>query len=588
MTNQRRYRLRALVVLVAGFLAITPSGPAAPGQSMPDDGPRMAFWRERMRRADSLLSAGAIGPAIDELEELRGSPPVRARSEDYPRVLMMLARAYAWWGDIDRSIERVAEALALGYPALREIATGEDFVLVRLDERFARLVAEAQARTAPWERLWKPSLAVDRWRDTLAPELRAAGVSALWSAAKHSYAWFERLGESSWDSLHVATLREALATPSTLAYYRVLQRMAARLGDAHTMVEIPPELVDSLDYAPPVRTSLVDGRALVTAVLAPGRSADRIAVGDEIVAVDGLTVARHVAERIEPWVSASSPQDRTVRCYDDLLLSGPADSRVILTLLGADGVTREVSLERAWCRTDLQGRSAIDIRRLAGNVGYIGIDSFDDEYIVSLVDRSLERISDASAVIIDLRRNAGGHTLLAFEVLGRFIGGTFETHQWETPVYRAYFHARGRPVEWYREPAGFQAGTRPAVYSRPVVLLVGARTMSAAEHFAVAFDFARRGVIVGEPTAGSTGHSLAVALPGGGRARITTTRDYYPDGTAFNGSGVVPAVTIRTTRDDVRCGRDGVLDAALLVARSLIDRSAARSAGPGTGGEDAQ
>ena len=94
-------------------------------------------------------------------------------------------------------------------------------------------------------------------------------------------------------------------------------------------------------------------------------------------------------------------------------------------------------------------------------------------------------------------------------------------------------------------------------------VLTSARTYSAAEDFAVAFDTMQRGRIVGEATGGSTGQPLIVALPGGAMARICTKRDTYSDGREFVGVGVQPEVVVHPTVADFRAGRDTVLEAAL-------------------------
>jgi len=96
-----------------------------------------------------------------------------------------------------------------------------------------------------------------------------------------------------------------------------------------------------------------------------------------------------------------------------------------------------------------------------------------------------------------------------------------------------------------------------------VVVLTSAHTYSAAEDFAVVFDAMKRGKIVGEPSGGSTGQPLVIALPGGGSARICTKHDRYPDGKEFVGVGIQPDIVVRPTVADFRAGRDTVLDAAI-------------------------
>ena len=102
-------------------------------------------------------------------------------------------------------------------------------------------------------------------------------------------------------------------------------------------------------------------------------------------------------------------------------------------------------------------------------------------------------------------------------------------------------------------------------------VLTSARTYSAAEDFAVAFDTMQRGRIVGEATGGSTGQPLFFDLPGGGKARICTKRDSYPDGREFVGIGVQPQVAVHPRVADLRAGRDTVLASALALLDAKPD-----------------
>lgn len=99
-----------------------------------------------------------------------------------------------------------------------------------------------------------------------------------------------------------------------------------------------------------------------------------------------------------------------------------------------------------------------------------------------------------------------------------------------------------------------------------------------AEDFAVAFDLAGRGPLVGEATGGSTGQPLMFALPGGGQARVCTKRDTYPDGREFVGVGVIPDRKVPTTVADLRAGRDRALEAAIEEVRGGAGGAWLRSA----------
>jgi carboxyl-terminal processing protease len=99
-----------------------------------------------------------------------------------------------------------------------------------------------------------------------------------------------------------------------------------------------------------------------------------------------------------------------------------------------------------------------------------------------------------------------------------------------------------------------------------VLLLTSANTFSAAEDAVVLFATSKRGLIVGEPSGGSTGQPLLFNLPGGGMARVCTKHDSFPDGKEFVGIGVKPDIAAHLTREDLLHGTDSVLAAALKAA----------------------
>jgi C-terminal processing protease CtpA/Prc len=90
------------------------------------------------------------------------------------------------------------------------------------------------------------------------------------------------------------------------------------------------------------------------------------------------------------------------------------------------------------------------------------------------------------------------------------------------------------------------------------------------------FDVMKRGMIIGEPTGGSTGQPLAFSLPGGVMARVCTKRDMYPDGTEWNAKGIQPAILVKPTLADSQSGRDTVLEAALVHLGAVPTKNKAR------------
>ncbi|MBL7728010.1 MAG: peptidase S41, partial [Dinghuibacter sp.] len=97
----------------------------------------------------------------------------------------------------------------------------------------------------------------------------------------------------------------------------------------------------------------------------------------------------------------------------------------------------------------------------------------------------------------------------------------------------------------------------------PVVVLIGNGTASAAEDFLIYADPLPNFTFMGDKTYGSTGQPYLFDLPGGGRARVCTKKDVYPDGKEFIGYGISPDIYVRYTLEDYIQNNDPVLKSAV-------------------------
>jgi C-terminal processing protease CtpA/Prc len=399
---------------------------------------------------------------------------------------------------------------------------------------------------------------------------KIAGLSLFWSEARHCFANFDLAGDLDWDALYLEFLPKVRATQSTYQYYRVMQAFAARLHDGHSGVNLPPELDQSL-HAAMIRTrALADGVVAIAEVHDPSLRQQGIEPGLEIVAVDGQPVAEYAAQRVAPYKSASTPQDLAQRVHGYSLLIDLADVPVSLTLRGSDGKTFERSVPRRPIRElwpYLKGPPAVEWRMLDGGVVYLAMNTFNTSEAAERLESDFEQVRRATALILDLRRNTGGNSSEGYRVLSCLISQPVEASRWKTRESRAAERAWGQPERWYSGSHGQIEPHATLRYDGPVIVLTSATTASAAEDFLVAFDTARRGPIVGEPTCGSTGQPLLFRLPGGGAGYVCTKRDTYPDGREFVGCGVQPTHHVATTIADLRSGRDPVLEKAMELAR---------------------
>ncbi|RIV17364.1 hypothetical protein DYU11_32260 [Fibrisoma montanum] len=402
------------------------------------------------------------------------------------------------------------------------------------------------------------------YQPNLSDDEKVAGLSKMWAEAKYNFAYFDHIPDVDWDRLYLEYLPKVRATPNTVAYYRVLKQFYAQLRDGHTDVWAPSgPLADSVAFRPPVVAQLVEGRVFVQQVRHDSLMRSGIIPGLEIVQIDGLPVRDYADRYVRPYQSGSTPQNIDVQTYGYQLLRGPKDRPVTVMFRDARGKTFSRALPRSGYSTLTPVESVI-IKYLPGNVAYVQLNEFESNRGFKRFVAAFDTIAAANALILDVRQNGGGDSGNGWNILSYLTDKPFATGSYRSRVYSPVRRARGENVLFEPVDTGNTwAANREKLFSKPVAVLIGGMTFSAAEDFTVAFAAMKRGKLIGEPTGGSTGQPLGFSLPGGIMARVCTKRDAFPDGTEWVGKGIQPDILIRPTAADVLAGRDPALDAAL-------------------------
>lgn len=207
--------------------------------------------------------------------------------------------------------------------------------------------------------------------------------------------------------------------------------------------------------------------------------------------------------------------------------------------------------------------------RLAGNVGYLEIRSFDFDpaSVDSALAAAMAFLGRTDALIVDVRRNGGGEPEMVAAVCSYFLPA-------DRLINRFYWRPGHRWDEFRtRRPTGPWYGT-----TKPVYVLTSDGTFSAAEEFAYDVQTQRRGEIIGDTTGGG-------AHPGGMRRVTERFGVWVPSGRAVNpvtetnweGVGVRPDVPVPAS-DALRTAHLRALERLLKTARGDESRAALRSA----------
>lgn len=427
---------------------------------------------------------------------------------------------------------------------------------------------------------WQSPSLKTPYKENISNEEKIAGLSKFWSEAKYNFINFDLVPDLDWDKTYLDFIPKVLAAKSTFEYYRVLQEFAGKLHDGHTNVSFPKELQSEVMARPAIFARLVEGRVLIVEIQDPKLTAEGIAVGQEITSVDGVPVKEYAEKNVAPYVSDSTPQSKATSVYEYFLLRGSVSKPVELELKDADGKIFRRSLPRL-TREQLNSlpnpTKSFDLRMLPNNIALVTINTMSDgPGEEKFMAENFPALSKAAAVILDLRDNGGGNSSVGYNILSYFIDKSFKGSSWYTREYHPTFRPWGQSDKVFGQEAEaismeqikqMRNGVEP--FLGPLVVLSSPRTFSAAEDFLVAFKPTKRGLIIGEPSGGSTGQPLVISLPGGGTARICSKHDTFADGTEFIGVGVIPDIAVSPKVTDFTQGKDAVLERAIEEIRTM-------------------
>jgi len=410
------------------------------------------------------------------------------------------------------------------------------------------------------------------WDNTITQKIW--GLMQVWGTVKYNFAFFDQVPDLDWDTAVRNSIPRVLAAENREEYYRRLNELTALLHDGHTLV-LSPSLTNGENDNPPVEFQVVENTILLVRI---GESeeirAQGLRTGMELLAVEGIPAFEYLEQHALHYYPGSTKQNGEAFGMF-LLLNGPKNSTVQLTLKDITGQTRSIRLTRNSLEHNgtqfklriLDFSHLVESKTLANGIAYFRIATFDVEQVVEDFNIALDKLDldSLKGVILDLRYNMGGDDSNAYPIVSRLIDHPVIGSMWSTREYLPAFASWGQPEKSYQgDTVKIEPSSRKQ-YAGPLIVLTGPNTMSTSEDFLVPLDYSGRVLLIGETTAGTTGNPVNVRLPGGAILRVCSKRDSYPDGRQFVGRGIEPDIMVHPSVAGIRANRDEALEKAVEV-----------------------
>jgi carboxyl-terminal processing protease len=338
------------------------------------------------------------------------------------------------------------------------------------------------------------------------------------------------------------------------------------LKDSHTYFA-PPARAYRLDYG--YRLALIGDQTFVTRVRPATDAVGKVRVGDRLVALNGQALTRGNFESAEYTLNLLQPQPTT-----RLTLQSPA------------GDTREVVVETKIVPgrqffdltgpgADLDRSDELRQREASDRVNRMRIAELGDVMIwkmpTFLVENSeLDKVCAIAArhhtLILDLRDNPGG----LIEAMRRLVSNLIDHDV--TVADEVTRKGRSRILARTRGHTGF-SGT--------LIVLIDGGSASSAELLARVVQLEKRGVVLGDRSAGAVMETQIFPYAAGGNIKVfyqfavTYANLLMTDGHSLEGTGVTPDELALPTAADLAAGRDPVLSRAAALGGLVLTPVAA-------------
>lgn len=377
---------------------------------------------------------------------------------------------------------------------------------------------------------------------------------------------FTSYREIDWELLRQKYGSKAGQVQDDSQFYSLLQTALFSFRDGHLAI-LGPGIPSWYFGRLGMRVYPVEGELMVIEVSRPSPVAQGspITPGTVITAVNGID-AMQFFDQSPRMVYSSGHASQDLWFRGNIAFSGEPGSEYSLDYRLPDGSTGSSTLytqplNRIGASEALQPHDALRYSILEGNIGYIAIHNFTSGSVVDRWDEAIRQLNaqQVEGIVIDLRRNSGGFSVVGNYMLGDFldedvfsgeeVSSLDEDGDGQSDVRLEYYYGRQRLFD-------------PA----KVAVLVGPYCFSACEFTAAAFREIGATVVGHLPSGGAGGGVGATYyLPGGTRVYgMAVVMSLTPEGDIrVEGVGVQPDVQVPFTAQGLASGEDVVLRTAL-------------------------
>ncbi len=396
--------------------------------------------------------------------------------------------------------------------------------------------------------------------DTNVTELRQKTFNRVWGLVNERH-FDPNFGGVDWKKVGETYQPKALSAKTDDEFHAVLNQMLGELNQSHFSIYTKNAELNSTkcnDGVIGIELKIVENQPVIYQVAADSTAAQAgLKVGFALSKIDDKTISEILQPVEEVFTQRRMTEAmKKVQRERTLMRSvcGKPETSVKLEVLNKLNAAQLFEVRRFSYKGEIAKvadgipafRLLFEAKRLENNIGYISFNVWIPQQ-AEKVQAAIGSMTDATAIIIDLRGNAGGQGNLVNNVGGTMIKQIISFGKTKTRFGEGNF--------WVLP--------QNKIYNGQVVILTDYGTGSTSEIFTAGMKEIGRAKIIGERTAGAVLPATIERLPTGASFMYAIADYRSPSGMLIEGKGVEPDLAVELTRQSLLAGRDLQLEAAI-------------------------
>ncbi len=382
-------------------------------------------------------------------------------------------------------------------------------------------------------------------------EYRLLDLFRYWNIIEYFFP-YKYQTDQNWDDVLIEMIPKFISVNDESNYILLLYELVAKIDDSHAILLSDCALNCFGEFWAPFGFKIINNQIVIDKYYDEELAIkDDIRLGDIILNINDENAVVLLEDKLK-YANGSNPYSKYGNMFNRLL-NGNDD--LLTLIIERDGKIINKQVRRyKFSEFKPKIKSKTKWNLIEDKIAYVDLENIKQNDVKEM----MPSLIDTDAIIFDLRNGADPSTKVMKEISKYINKSKMEFAKTITPA----LDYPGKFIWNNRIWCGKNNNKNP--YKGKVILLVNEDTQSVLESYTMCFQTSPKSLTIGSQTSGANGNVVVIPLVFDKNSTwFSGYGIFYPDGTETQRNGVKIDIEVFTTVNDIKEGRDEVLEKAL-------------------------